>query len=96
EQKLNKTQSIYVWDDTSKIYLDSKAKSVSQFSSPDINTQKESHRKILEDELLENKAAYIVVNRYKNLPKIIQKVLSTNYKVDKQITTKSFIVYQKK
>ncbi|VHC69665.1 hypothetical membrane spanning protein [Streptococcus pyogenes] len=96
EQKLNKTQSIYVWDDTSKIYLDSKAKSVSQFSSPDINTQKASHRKILEDELLENKAAYIVVNRYKNLPKIIQKVLSTNYKVDKQITTKSFIVYQKK
>ncbi|MGT2935580.1 DUF2079 domain-containing protein [Streptococcus castoreus] len=96
EQKLGAGQSIYVWDDSSKIYLESKTKSASQFSSPFVNMQKKSHQKTLEDELLENKAIYIVVNKKKKLSKIIQKVLSASYKVDKKIDVKGFVLYRKK
>ncbi|MDV5973368.1 DUF2079 domain-containing protein [Streptococcus canis] len=95
-QTLAGDEPIYVWDESSKIYLDTKAKSVSQFSSPNVNTKKISHQRTLEDELLENKAVYIVVNENQKVPKTIRKVLATNYKVDRKIDAKGFVLYQKK
>ncbi|BCK48647.1 DUF2079 domain-containing protein [Streptococcus dysgalactiae subsp. dysgalactiae] len=96
QQQLDGHQPIYVWDDTSKIYLESKAKSVSQFSSPNVNTKKVSHQKILEDELLENEAVYIVVNQKMKLPTILRNMLSSNYKIDQKIDVKGFTLYHKK
>ena len=95
-QKLAGDEPIYVWDESSKIYLDTKAKSASQFSSPNVNTKKISHQRTLEDELLENKSVYIVVNENQKVPKAIRKVLATNYKVDRKIDAKGFVLYQKK
>lgn len=71
KSELNKDQAIYVWDTSSKIYLETGAKSASQFPSPFVNLKKQSHQHILEDELLENEAVYIVVNNHEKLPRKI-------------------------
>ncbi|SUN49455.1 membrane protein [Streptococcus equi subsp. equi] len=95
-QRLAEDQPIYVWDDTSKIYLETQAKSASQFASPFVNLKKESHQQMLEDELLQNKASYIVVNKQKALPKAVKKIVTANYKIDRKIDVKGFSLYQKK
>lgn len=51
---------------------------------------------MLEDELLQNKAAYIVVNKQKALPKTVKKIVTANYKIDRKIDVKGFSLYRKK
>ncbi|MGT2933696.1 DUF2079 domain-containing protein [Streptococcus catagoni] len=95
-QKVGSSEKIYVWDDSSKIYLDSKLKSASQFASPYVNLQSKEHQKILEDELLQNSAIYFVHNRTKKLPLSIQKLLRKNYIRDTKLAVKGFHIYKQK
>lgn len=96
KKKLTKDQAIYVWDDSAKIYLESRAKSASQFPTPTLNVDTIEHQKLLEDELLENKAVYIIVNKKQTLPKSIKTILRTKYKPYHAIRTKGFTIYKQK
>lgn len=90
------SDKLYIWDENSEIYLKSSRKTASQFASPSVNFKKKEHQKTLIDEILQNKAHYIIVNQKKVMPLAIQKAIKKNYKgVDKAHLT-SFQIYQQK
>lgn len=88
--------SIYVWDSSSKIYLESGLPSSSQFSSPLVNTAKDDNQKVLEDELLQNVATYVIVHKNEKLPEVVQKDLKSNYETVSVKKVSDFTIYRKK
>ena len=79
-KKTKKDETIYVYDSTAKIYLDSGRKSASQFVLPELNTAKSSHKKAISDTLIQDSAQYIVVQENTRLPSDVKSTLSKNYK----------------
>ena len=75
-----KDETIYVYDSSAKIYLESNRKAVSQFVLPELNTAKSSHRKALTDTIIQDSAQYIVVYQDTQLPSDVKSTLSKNYK----------------
>ena len=75
-----KDETIYVYDSSAKIYLESNRKAASQFVLPDLNTAKSSHRKALTDTIIQDSAQYIVVYQDTQLPSDVKSTLSKNYK----------------
>nr|WP_246454395.1 DUF2079 domain-containing protein [Streptococcus vicugnae] len=78
-REASKEDTIYVWDDSSKIGIDSQLASSSQFTSPVVNTTKSANKKVLEDELLQNLGSYIVVNKDQKISDSLKNNFSTNY-----------------
>ncbi|MCU9533799.1 DUF2079 domain-containing protein [Streptococcus sp. CSL10205-OR2] len=72
-------ESIYVWDNVATIYQGSQRQSSSHLSLPLINTSDEVNQKRLEDELLQNKAKYFVLNNNLELPQLIKSTLDNHY-----------------
>lgn len=79
-KKTKRDETIYVYDSTAKIYLDSGRKSASQFVLPELNTAKSSHKKAISDTLIQDSAQYIVVQENTHLPSDVKSTLSKNYK----------------
>lgn len=79
-KKTKKDETIYVYDSTAKIYLDSGRKSASQFVLPELNTAKSNHKKAISDTLIQDSAQYIVVQENTRLPSDVKSTLSKNYK----------------
>ena len=75
-----KDETIYVYDSSAKIYLESGRKSASQFVLPELNTAKSSHQKALSDTIIQDSAQYIVVQQDTQLPSDVKSTLSKNYK----------------
>lgn len=75
-----KDETIYVYDSSAKIYLESGRKAASQFVLPDLNTAKSSHQKALSDTIIQDSAQYIVVQQDTQLPSDVKSTLSKNYK----------------
>lgn len=75
-----KDETIYVYDSSAKIYLESGRKAASQFVLPKLNTAKSSHQKALLDTLIQDSAQYIVVQQDTQLPSEVKSTLSKNYK----------------
>lgn len=75
-----KDETIYVYDSSAKIYLESNRKSASPFVLPELNTAKSSHQKALIDTLVQDSAQYIVVQQDTQLPSEVKSTLSKNYK----------------
>ena len=62
-----------------------------------VNTAKQSNRKALEDELLQNEATYVAVNeKSKQLSSVLKQNFSNNYKVVSLKNSSDFTVYQRK
>ncbi|MGT2807835.1 DUF2079 domain-containing protein [Streptococcus iniae] len=91
-KETKESDRIFVWDDNARIYLSSQRKVASQFPSADVNLKKESHQKILEDELLQKSAAYIVINKNKKMPDKVTKIIEKNYKIDKTSNLSPFLI----
>ena len=75
-----KDETIYVYDLSAKIYLESGRKAASQFVLPELNTAKSSHQKALSDTIIQDSAQYIVVQQDTQLPSDVKSTLSKNYK----------------
>ena len=75
-----KDETIYVYDSSAKIYLESSRKAASQFVLPELNTAKSSHQKALSDTIIQDSAQYIVVQQDTKLPSDVKSTLSKNYK----------------
>ena len=75
-----KDETIYVYDSSAKIYLESSRKAASQFVLPELNTAKSSHQKALSDTIIQDSAQYIVVQQDTQLPSDVKSTLSKNYK----------------
>ncbi|MCI5925870.1 hypothetical protein [Streptococcus vestibularis] len=75
-----KDETIYVYDSSAKIYLESGRKAASPFVLPELNTAKPSHQKALLDTLIQDSAQYIVVQQDTQLPSEVKSTLSKNYK----------------
>ena len=75
-----KDETIYVYDSSAKIYLESGRKAASQFVLPELNTAKSSHQKALSDTIIQDSAQYIVVQQDTQLPSEVKSTLSKNYK----------------
>lgn len=92
-QETNKTDKIYVWDNSASIYLDSQRLSSAILTTvePYLNTTENKNSLIYD--LNKNEATYVVVN--KNLP-ILDEV-KTNLEAQYQSvqTTDYFVIYQK-
>ncbi|MCR8968098.1 DUF2079 domain-containing protein [Streptococcus zalophi] len=71
--------SIYVWDTVATIYQDSRRQSSSHLSLPLINTSDSVNQKRLEDEMLQNKARYVVLNNNLELPPLVKNTLDNHY-----------------
>lgn len=89
-------QTIYVWDKTAKVYLETGLKSASQFSSPTVHTADKINKKALEDELLQNEASYVVVNEAQPASATLRKNLKKSYKPVSIGGLSGFKLYQKK
>lgn len=96
KKEVSPGQTIYVWDSSSTIYQDTVTKSASHFSSPIINTNNVENKKMLYDELLQNKAQYIVVNNKLKVPEKIKVILRKNLKLYEKVNLSSFVIYKKK
>ncbi|MEX2804356.1 DUF2079 domain-containing protein [Streptococcus sp. H31] len=86
--------TVYVWDRTAGIYLAGELNSSSQFSSPTVYTAKASNAKILEDELLQNGASYVVVNNSQTISETLRNHLLANYEALSMDGLSAFTVYQ--
>ena len=75
-----KDETIYVYDSSAKIYLESSRKAASQFVLPELNTAKSSYQKALSDTIIQDSAQYIVVQQDTQLPSDDKSTLSKNYK----------------
>lgn len=75
-----KDETIYVYDSSAKIYLESGRKAASQFVLPELNTARSSHQKVLSDTIIQDSAQYIVVHQDTQLPSDVKSTLSKNYK----------------
>ncbi|TWT13403.1 DUF2079 domain-containing protein [Streptococcus sp. sy010] len=99
-QYLKKTvtedEKIYVWDNQPKIYADSQLTPSSQLILPVGYASSPMNNKTLEDELLQNQANYIVVNKQMKLSDDLKKDLQTNYKALSVAKVSNFTVYQLK
>lgn len=87
---------VYVWDDSAKIYIDGQLKSSAEFPLPSVNTMKKSQAKLLEDELLQNKSAFVVVNNKEKISETIENNLKANYDQLSVDGVSSFTIYKKK
>lgn len=96
KKKVAKSEKIYVWDQTSQIYLEGQRKTASQFASPSVNVKKAENKRILVDELLQNNASYIIVNDKMTLSKNLKKHLKSDYRMIDRADTTSFHIYQQK
>ncbi|VTT48067.1 DUF2079 domain-containing protein [Streptococcus porcinus] len=96
KEHIAKSDKIYVWDSSSQIYLESQRKAASQFASPSVNVKKVAHKRILIDELLQNRAQYIIVNKNCPLPKTLKKQLKRDYRLITKTDITSFHIYQQK
>ncbi|MGT2772268.1 hypothetical protein [Streptococcus marimammalium] len=90
----SENDSIYVWDSVATIYQDSKRQSSSHLSLPFINTSDTVNQKRLEDELLQNKASYLVVNNNLELPQVVKSALDSHYQPIVLDNIKQLTVYQ--
>lgn len=89
-------QTIYVWDKTAKVYLETGLKSSAQFALPTVHTADKANKKGLEDELLQNEASYVVINKSQTASSTLKKNLKKNYKRVSLSDLKGFSLYQKK
>ena len=89
-----KDDTVYVWDDSSKIGINSKLASSSQFTSPVVNTAKSANEKVLEDELLQNMGSYIVVNKDQKISDSLKNNFSSNYEEIQIGGITGFTIYQ--
>lgn len=96
KKQVTEDEKIYVWDSQPKIYADSQLTPSSQFLLPVGYTASSSNRKILEDELLQNQASYLVVNKKLSLSQALQKDLKEHYQVVTVPKVKNFTLYQLK
>ena len=87
---------IYVWDKSSKIYLDTGLKSASQFPNPVVNTSTQDNSQKRDDDILQGNARYIVLNKSEKLPKEVSRVVRSNYKKISLDNAEHFLIYQKK
>lgn len=90
----SKDQRIYIWDQTAAVYLQSQRGSSSQFALPEVNTQSAANQKILEDELLQNQASYLVINDQLDLPASLETNLKNNYTEVKLAGLSQLSLYQ--
>lgn len=90
----SKNESIYVWDNVATIYQDSQRQSSSHLSLPLINTSDIVNQKRLEDELLQNKASYFVVNNNLELPQLVKSTLDSHYQPIEFDNINQLTVYQ--
>lgn len=88
-----KDETIYVYDSSAKIYLESGRKAASQFVLPELNTAKSSHQKALSDTIIQDSAQYIVVQQDTQLPSDVKSTLSKNYKKAPVKGVKRYTVY---
>ena len=88
--------TIYVWDTSSKIGLESQLASSSQFTSPIVNTIKKDNQKTLEDELLQNLASYIIINNDEKISDTVKDDISSNYEKVLISDISDFTIYHKK
>ncbi|MFC3932607.1 DUF2079 domain-containing protein [Streptococcus dentapri] len=95
-ENTDKKNTIYVWDNSSKIYLDTALQSASQFPVPSVNTTTKANAQKLEDEILQARAQYIVVNNSENLSSDIVNRLNSTYEKISVTDADHFTVYQKK
>ena len=96
KKQVSSGESIYVWDSTANIYLGSQLVSSSKFPLPLVNTTQSSNKKALEDQLLQNSASYIIVNKNLTLSSTIKNDLSSQYKQVYVSGISSFTIYKKK
>ncbi|MBJ8326284.1 DUF2079 domain-containing protein [Streptococcus pacificus] len=86
--------SIYVWDTVATIYQDSQRQSSSHLALPLINTSDAVNQKRLEDELLQNKAHYVVLNNNLELPQLVRNTLEEHYQEVSFENIEHLTVYQ--
>lgn len=94
QTKLTNEDSIYVWDNSAKIYLITASKSSSLYPLPSSAQSSQDHENKLTDALLTDKATYVVINKNLNLPSSVSKNLSKNYKKVTDIELDKMELYQ--
>lgn len=86
-------EKIYVWDNSTTIYEKTFLTSSSVFILPDQNTASVTNRRLLEDDLLQNQASYLIVNKRVPLSQTVSDHLQKNYKPVAIKNLKQFMVY---
>ncbi|EHJ57201.1 hypothetical protein HMPREF9318_00937 [Streptococcus urinalis FB127-CNA-2] len=96
QSKAKSSETLYAWDDSSIIHIKTGLKGDSQFLSPLVYTSKKSHLKLLEDELLQHTAKYIVVNKSLEMSSTLKKDIKKHYKTVKLSQLDHLEIYIKK
>lgn len=87
---------IYVWDNTTAIYLESDRTAMSRFPLPVVYTAAKANASVLQDDLLADSAEIIVVNQADELPAGIEQNIESSYEKANLEGAEHFTVYQKK
>ncbi|MGT2926731.1 DUF2079 domain-containing protein [Streptococcus cuniculipharyngis] len=95
---LNKTanaeEKLYTWDNSTKIYEKTGLTPSSQLILPDAHTATKTNARLLEDDLLQNQASYIVVNKTLPISPAVSDNLKKNYKRQEIKGLTRFMVYR--
>lgn len=90
------SDKIYVWDKTPRIYQASNRLPASQILLPVLYANDNANRQLLDDELLQHQASYIIVNKDLPLSDSLEKDLSKHYKKAKIADVTYFDVFELK
>ena len=95
-EKTKDSDYIYAWDDTAKIYLDSKRQAGSLYISPAHYTQSAAHRIKIENNLSFVRPKYMVVNPNVTMDAEVARTLKESYKEVSVDGVKNLKVYENK
>ncbi|MGT2930079.1 DUF2079 domain-containing protein [Streptococcus dentasini] len=95
-ENTSEDSQIYVWDHSSKIYLETARQSVSQFPLPSVNIANAANSQKLSDDLIQDSAEYIIVNDDAKLPSEVLHNLKGAYDKKSLDDASHFTIYQKK
>lgn len=89
-------QTIYVYDSSAKIYMESGRQAATPFAIPTLNTAKASNKQTITDDLLQNSTQFVVVYQDTNLPQEVSETLSNRYDTITVEGVNRFTLYQLK
>ncbi|MFC3927242.1 DUF2079 domain-containing protein [Streptococcus caprae] len=93
EENSSTSDKIYVWDTSTALYLETGRLSATQFVLPVEGTSSTTNQQLLEDQLLQNSATFIVVNKSLSLPATVQANLDSHYEEIVSESVSHFKIY---
>lgn len=96
KKEVGKDDTIYVWDSQATVYIKSQTSSSSLYPLPFLAARQSSYQKELEDNLLSDKATYVIQNKKMALSDAVKQNLAKNYEKISLDQVEGFVVYKLK